>query len=146
MIIQDVRSQSVKMYLPFNNRTDIHILSDKFKRDLNGLDRNVHDETAKKINNWVSGIDKTPIFEFKNRFVTGRTNRKISVYGVQIRHREPSTHCVVYVESIDNPNPKLPSVNKFMWHRVYTNYDDYERDVGSGPAKNMFVKSPLSSN
>ena len=143
MIIQDVRSQSVKMYLPFNNKTDTHILSDRFRRDLNGLDRNVHDETAKKINNWVTGIDKTPIFEFKNRFVTGRPPRKIAVYGVQIRHRDPSTHCVLYVESIDNPNPKLPSGNKFMWHRVYDNYDNYDRAVDPTPARDMFVKSPL---
>ncbi len=143
MIIQDVHSQSVKKYLPFNNKTDIHILSDKFKRDLDKLDRNVHDETAKKINNWVTGSDKTPIFEFKNRFTTGSPPRKISVYGVQIRHREPSTHCVVYIESIDNPNPKLPPSNKFMWHRVYTNYDDYEREIKPSPAKNMFLKSPL---
>ena len=143
MIIQDVRSQSVKMYLPFNNKTDTHILSDRFRRDLNGLDRNVHDETARKINNWVSGVDKTPIFEFKNRFVAGKSSRHILVYGVQIRHRQPSTHCVVYVEKIDSPNPKLPPGNKFIWHRIYTDYDEYEKDVNPTPAKNMFNKAGL---
>ena len=143
MIIQDVRSQSVKMYLPFNNKTDTHILSDKFRRDLNGLDRDVHDETASKINNWVSGADKTPIFEFKNRFVTGKSPRHIMVYGFQIRHRQPSTHCVVYVESIDNPNPKLPPSNKFIWHRIYTDYDEYAKAVKPTPAYNMFADAGI---
>jgi len=143
MIIQDVRSQSVKMYLPFNNKTDTHILSDRFGRDLRGLDKDVHNETARKINDWVTGIDKTPIFEFKNRFVTGKSPRHILVYGVQIRHRQPSTHCVVYVESIDNPNPKLPPGNKFIWHRIYTDYDEYEKAVTPGSAKNMFANAGL---
>ncbi len=30
-----------------------------------------------------------------------------------------------------------------MWHRVYTNYDKYERDVDPGPARDMFVSSQL---
>ena len=65
------------------------------------------------------------------------------VYGVQIRHRQPSTHCVVYVEKIDNPNPKLPPGNKFIWHRIYTDYDEYEKDVNPTPAKNMFNNAGL---
>jgi hypothetical protein len=143
MIIQDVRSQSVKMYLPFNNKTDKHILSDRFGRDLRGLDRDVHNETARKINDWVTGIDKTPIFEFKNRFVTGKSPRHIMVYGVQIRHRQPSTHVVLYVEKIDNPNPKLPPGNKFIWHRIYTDYDEYKTDVNPTPARDMFRNAGL---
>jgi hypothetical protein len=86
---------------------------------------------------------QTPIFEFKNRFVTGKSSRHILVYGVQIRHRQPSTHCVVYVEKIDSPNPKLPPGNKFIWHRIYTDYDEYETDVTPTPAKNMFNKAGL---
>ena len=143
MIIQDVRSPSVKMYLPFNSKTDTHILSGRFRRDLRGLDRDVHDETASKINNWVSGADKTPIFEFKNRFVTGKSSRHILVYGVQIRHRQPSTHCVVYVEKIDSPNPKLPPGNKFIWHRIYTDYDEYAKAVKPTPAYNMFADAGI---
>lgn len=143
MIIQDIRNPSVKMYLPFNSKTDLHILTDKFKRDLNKLDKNVHDETAKKINDWVSGTDKSPIFEYKNRFETGRPLRHILVYGVQIRHRQPPTHVVLFVEKIDNPNPKLPSGNKFIWHRIYTDYDEYENAVTPGGAKNMFTNAGL---
>ena len=143
MIIQDVRSPSVKMYLPFNSKTDTHILSGRFRRDLRGLDIDVHDETASKINNWVTGVDKTPIFEFKNRFVAGKSSRHILVYGVQIRHRQPSTHCVVYVEKIDSPNPKLPPGNKFIWHRIYTDYDEYAKAVKPTPAYNMFADAGI---
>lgn len=143
MIIQDITNPSVKTYIPFNSKTDLHILTDKFRKDLGKLDTTLHDETAKRINGWVSGSDRTPIFEFKNRFDTGKPPRHILAYGVQIRHRHPPTHAVVFVEKITPDNPKLPVSHKFFWHRIFTDYDDYINAVEPAGARNMFLNSGL---
>ena len=58
MIIQDITNPSVKTYIPFNSKTDLHILTDKFKKDLGKLDTT--DRKSTRLNSSHEWISRMP--------------------------------------------------------------------------------------
>lgn len=145
MIIQE----AVKELIPFNSSKDINVFTNKFKKELDDLQRSdikAFREVAEQINTWLQGTNTTPMFEFKNRLTTGQPPRNIKVYGVQVRHRKPPIHALVFVEK--KPTPPTQSKSKqqleqqvghiFTWHRLFANYDEYQRRaVNPGDALSM---------
>ena len=99
MILQEV----VKRDIPFRKGVDQNIRTNKFEKELKDLKRTnpqAWKETVDQINSWENGTNVTPMFEFKNRLTTGKPVRNIVVYGVQVRHRKPPVHAIVFVESL----------------------------------------------
>lgn len=128
MILQEV----VKRDIPFRKGVDQNIRTNKFEKELKDLKRTnpqAWKETVDQINSWENGTNVTPMFEFKNRLTTGKPVRNIVVYGVQVRHRKPPVHAIVFVESL------ITGGLRFTWHRLFDSYDEYQkRAVSPGDA------------
>jgi len=120
MIIQEV----VKENVPFRKGVDTNIRTHKFEKELKDLKRSnpqAHKETVEQMDSWLNGTNTTPMFEFKNRLTTGIPSRNIKVYGVQVRHRKPPVHAIVFVERTATGGLS------FTWHRLFDSYDEYQR-------------------
>lgn len=144
-MIQEV----VKENIPFRKGIDQNIRTHKFEKELKDLKRanpQAWEEAVEQMDSWIAGTNTTPMFEFKNRLTTGKPPRNIKVYGVQVRHRKPPIHALVFVEK--KPTPPTQSKSKqqleqqvghiFTWHRLFANYDEYQRRaVNPGDALSM---------
>lgn len=127
MMIQEV----VKENIPFRKGIDQNIRTHKFEKelkDLKGSNPQAWKEAVEQMDSWMAGTNTTPMFEFKNRLTTGKPPRNIKVYGVQVRHRKPPVHAIVFVE-------KNATGLTFTWHRLFASYDEYQkRAVSPGDA------------
>ena len=121
MMIQEV----VKESIPFRKGIDQNIRTHKFEKelkDLKGSNPQAWKEAVEQMDSWMAGTNTSPMFEFKNRLTTGKPPRNIKVYGVQVRHRKPPVHAIVFVESLVTTGGL-----KFTWHRLFDSYDEYEK-------------------
>ena len=119
MMIQEV----VKENIPFRNGIDTNIRTHKFEKELKDLKRSniqTYTEAVEQMDTWLNGTNTTPMFEFKHRLTTGTPPKNIKVYGVQLRHRKPSVHTIVFVE-------KTATGLSFTWHRLFDSYDEYHK-------------------
>lgn len=124
--------EAVKEPIFFNKSIDENVFTHKFEKDLRDLQRSniqAFTEVKQQIDSWLAGTNKTPMFEFKNRLTTGQPPKNIKVYGVQVRHRKPPVHAIVFIEKKQPTSQKAnqPVGHIFTWHRLFASYDEYQR-------------------
>ena len=133
-----------KMSLKFYASRDTNILSSRFKKELEKLDPIPFNEVANQINTWLKGTNTNPMFEYKSRISTGSPLKHLSVFGVQVRHRHPPIHAVVFVETkpvIVSPKQKnQPEPGKiYRWLKLWDDYDKYKDSISSGNARDIAI-------
>ena len=133
-----------KMSLKFDASKDTNILSPRFKKELEKLDPIPFNEVANQINTWLKGTNTNPMFEYKSRISTGSPLKHLSVFGVQVRHRHPPIHAVVFIETksvIVSPKQKnQPEPGKiYRWLKLWDDYDKYKDSVSSGNARDIAI-------
>ncbi len=135
-----------KMSLKFDASKDTNILSSRFKKELEKLDPIPFNEVANQINTWLKGTNTNPMFEYKSRVSTGSPLKHLSVFGVQVRHRHPPIHAVVFVETkpvIVSPKQKnqpQPEPGKiYRWLKLWDDYDKYKDSISSGNARDIAI-------
>ena len=133
-----------KMSLKFDVSKDTNILSSRFKKELEKLDPIQFNEVANQINTWLKGTNTNPMFEYKSRVSTGSPLKHLSVFGVQVRHRHPPIHAVVFVETkpvIVSPKQKnQPEPGKiYRWLKLWDDYDKYKDSISSGNARDIAI-------
>ena len=133
-----------KMSLKFDVSKDTNILSSRFKKELEKLDPIPFNEVANQINTWLKGTNTNPMFEYKSRISTGSPLKHLSVFGVQVRHRHPPIHAVVFVETkpvIVSPKQKnQPEPGKiYRWLKLWDDYDKYKDSISSANARDIAI-------
>ena len=132
------------MSLKFDASRDTNILSSRFKKELEKLDPIPFNEVANQINTWLKGTNTNPMFEYKSRISTGSPLKHLSVFGVQVRHRHPPIHAVVFVETkpvIVSPKQKnQPEPGKiYRWLKLWDDYDKYKDSISSANARDIAI-------
>lgn len=147
MILQEV----VKQFIKFDSSKDTNIFSSRFEKELQKLDAIPFNEVAEQINTWLQGKNPNAMFEYKNRISTGTPIKNLTVFGVQVRHRHPPIHAIVFVEQKPVPvlpkqkNQKTPVIQPvpgkiFRWLKLAPDYDEYrDRSISPGDAKQMAI-------